>query len=191
MTAAVPTKRDLQRQRTRDRLYEAALGEFRAHGYAAGQIDRIVAAAEVARGTFYFHFPSKEHVLLELQGRAEERIVRRLARGGAPKTVKSFVKRVSKAIVAEYEAMDSPDLVGELLSLYLRVDVDYDNEPLVVALTGYFAQAAERGEVRKDVAPQSLALMFLATMFGFFRGPTMHKRAFAGFIDVFLRGIEP
>ena len=44
-----------------------AVDEFRREGFARAQVDRIVAAAGVARGTVYFHFPSKEHVLLELQ----------------------------------------------------------------------------------------------------------------------------
>ena len=37
----------------------------RTQGFSNAQIDRIVERAGVARGTFYFHFPTKEHVLVE------------------------------------------------------------------------------------------------------------------------------
>ncbi len=60
MAQVVPIRRrDRQRLETRARVYEAAVDEFRREGFARAQVDRIVAAAGVARGTFYFHFPSK------------------------------------------------------------------------------------------------------------------------------------
>ena len=42
---------------------------------ADADVGSIAAAAHVARGTFYFHFPTKEHVLAELT-RREERLAR-------------------------------------------------------------------------------------------------------------------
>ena len=39
---------------------------------AEADVGAIVAAAGVAHGTFYFHFPTKEHVLFELERQAEE-----------------------------------------------------------------------------------------------------------------------
>ena len=63
--------RDAQRQQTRQRVYAAALTEFKRTGMAAADVGDIAAAAGVARGTFYFHFPTKEHVL----ARSEERRV--------------------------------------------------------------------------------------------------------------------
>jgi AcrR family transcriptional regulator len=42
---------------------------FLEHGIAATSVDQIVAAADVAKGTFYLHFPSKENLLIALQQR--------------------------------------------------------------------------------------------------------------------------
>jgi AcrR family transcriptional regulator len=53
----------------RNELMDAAERLFLKKGVAATSVDEIVAAAEVAKGTFYLHFPSKEHLLAALQQR--------------------------------------------------------------------------------------------------------------------------
>jgi len=66
---AGPGSRARQRAETRERIFETALREFRDVGFAAAQIDRIAKHAGIARGTFYFHFPTKDDVMLELARR--------------------------------------------------------------------------------------------------------------------------
>ncbi|WP_019348781.1 TetR family transcriptional regulator, partial [Mycolicibacterium conceptionense] len=62
-----PSAREQRRRQTRERILGAAIAEFTAAGMAGTDVGAIVAAAGVAHGTFFFHFPSKEHVLLELE----------------------------------------------------------------------------------------------------------------------------
>ena len=57
----------------------AAIAEFARAGMAEADVAAIVAAAGVAHGTFFFHFPTKEHVLLELERREEDRIAKQFA----------------------------------------------------------------------------------------------------------------
>jgi AcrR family transcriptional regulator len=45
------------------KLLDAAIALFSHNGYADTTVDEIVAAAGVQKGTFYYHFPSKEMVL--------------------------------------------------------------------------------------------------------------------------------
>src|ERR1700744_6680455 len=71
--------REAKRLQTRERLMGAAIGEFARAGMAEADVGAIVAAAGVAHGTFFFHFPTKEHVLLELERREEERMAKQLA----------------------------------------------------------------------------------------------------------------
>jgi TetR/AcrR family transcriptional regulator, repressor for uid operon len=92
---AAVSGRDAQRQQTRQRVYAAALAEFKRTGMAAADVGDIATAAGVARGTFYFHFPTKEHVLAELERTEEARLVAQL----------------SKAL-AELEARCGPPSVG-------------------------------------------------------------------------------
>ena len=67
--------REVRRLETRGRLFNAALAEIARHGLAAADVASIAASAGVVRGTFYFHFPTKEHVLIELERDEEARIV--------------------------------------------------------------------------------------------------------------------
>src|SRR3954451_20742222 len=80
-----PSARDAKRLQTRERLMGAAIAEFKRSGMTDADVSAIVTAAGVAHGTFFFHFPTKEHVLLELELREEERIAKQLGRYVASK----------------------------------------------------------------------------------------------------------
>ena len=58
------SSRTQRRIQTRERILGAAIAEFKVAGMAGADVNAIVSAAGVAHGTFFFHFPSKEHVLL-------------------------------------------------------------------------------------------------------------------------------
>src|SRR5215472_17747822 len=75
-----PNGREAQRRETRQRVYTAAVAEFTRVGMAAADVSVIAKQAGVARGTFYFHFPTKEHVLAELERHEEARLVGQLSR---------------------------------------------------------------------------------------------------------------
>src|ERR1700739_2552017 len=76
--SSVARVRQAQRLETRARLFNAAVAEIGRSGLAGADVSAIAAAAGVARGTFYFHFPTKEHVVVELERFEEARIVAKL-----------------------------------------------------------------------------------------------------------------
>jgi AcrR family transcriptional regulator len=53
----------LTSDQVRQRLYEDAVTRFREQGYEATPISALTRDAGVAKGTFFNHFPSKEHIL--------------------------------------------------------------------------------------------------------------------------------
>lgn len=55
-------------ERTRLRLLEAARTAFARDGYAGATVADIAAAAGCSKGAYYFHFASKEEILLALVG---------------------------------------------------------------------------------------------------------------------------
>lgn len=78
-TTGKPSLREAKRLETRQRVLDAAITEFKRAGMADADVGAIISAAGVAHGTFYFHFPTKEHVLFELERQAEESAGRELA----------------------------------------------------------------------------------------------------------------
>ncbi len=61
----VPARQE-QRQQTRARLVDAALRVFAERGYDHATVEEISIAAGYSKGAYYFHFDSKEDILLEL-----------------------------------------------------------------------------------------------------------------------------
>ena len=65
------------KETTRKRILERAAALFRREGYRGVGIDRIMAEADLTRGGFYAHFPSKSALFAEVLGQ-ETDFVRRL-----------------------------------------------------------------------------------------------------------------
>jgi TetR/AcrR family transcriptional repressor of nem operon len=53
------------KERTGERILEAAAGLFRKQGYAATGVDTVMASAKLTAGGFYGHFRSKENLFAE------------------------------------------------------------------------------------------------------------------------------
>lgn len=57
--------RHRQKQELRQLLYDTALALFAAQGYERTTVQQITEKVGVAKGTFFNHFPTKEHVIAE------------------------------------------------------------------------------------------------------------------------------
>lgn len=191
-----PTERERQRLETRERLYRAALAELRRRGVAGAQVDRIVAAAGVSRGSFYFHFPTREDVLLEWERRREAEIVARLEEasasdGAAPRTLRAALLEVVSFLDGLVGSSDGR-LLLDTLAIHVRRGVDPSSYPLLAEIERRLGRARERGELRADVDAGAGAILFLSNVFGFLVGRTTAPAAHpdpALLVDVFLSGV--
>lgn len=184
--------RQKQRLATRQRIFATAVAEFERVGFAEAQIDRIVREAGVARGTFYFHFSTKEHVLLELQRRVQDEIVTRLAAlGPLPDSPRDYLSLIHGLVLESGRAHRS--LRREVGAIFVRqrMQIELASEPLIIHLVDYFSDAVDRGIVRRDVAPDQLAVHFFSMMFlSFMNGDGDDSEDFVrAAIDIFVRGI--
>ena len=58
------TWREKRKQELREEIYESALELFRKDGYEATTVQQITEGLGIAKGTFFNHFPSKEHIVV-------------------------------------------------------------------------------------------------------------------------------
>ncbi len=65
MPAPRTNLRERHRIELQELIYETSLERFRSLGFEQTKVAEITAAAGIAKGTFFNHFPSKDHVLQE------------------------------------------------------------------------------------------------------------------------------
>jgi AcrR family transcriptional regulator len=195
-----PTRREQQRADTRERIYKAAIVEFQQVGYVAAQIPRIAESAGVVRGTVYFHFPSKEHVLQELGHRAQREVAEALgAMHEPPAPLSEVLGQLVRSFEVVAERLGAETLLQDLLATYIRPALDDQDEAYAMlvydALSLHIARAMDRGEVRSDVEPDRLAGTVLTSLFGNMvtrsRSDVDRSEQLTLLIELLLRGMAP
>ena len=176
MTAQVGmSARDARRLQTRERILGAAVAEFKQSGMAGAEVNEIVAAAGVAHGTFYFHFPTKEHVLLEVERREERRIATQLAHVLEEHSLDdshdlaATLARVV-ALVTGLERRLGTLLFKEFLALHFSPTRperdDWTDHPVIVLLVREIERGRGDGEVHPEVDAFYSAIFFLLGVYG-------------------------
>jgi AcrR family transcriptional regulator len=188
-----------RREETKERIFEMALREFRESGVVGAQIDRIAQHAGVARGTFYFHFPTKDDVLLELARRINLRLMRRIeVIAETDPSLRELLERVNDAILDEFARVGDTGLLRDLLSLYVRRPYDLtdpiQNVPTLASELGRHLQvAAERGELRSTMPVEQVSIVVLTSLFGILaRMPNGEglRVACRSLIDLLVKGLQ-
>lgn len=161
--------REAKRLQTRERLMGAAIAEFARAGMAEADVGSIVAAAGVAHGTFFFHFPTKEHVLLELERREEERIAKQFAQFLKAKHDLAGALNEAVRLVVGLERRLGARLFNDFLALHFSQTrpqtEDGRDHPLIMLVAEEIAGAQRRGETDPDVNPMNSAVFFLLGLY--------------------------
>jgi AcrR family transcriptional regulator len=157
------TERDRQREETRRRVREVALDVIRRDGLGEARVDEMARLAGVSRGTVYFHYPTKEHVVAEVLAEAEERIagsLRELPRGAA---LSAVLDTFCAAFVREWEreARLFPAVASVAVRAASTPSLTREAGSVMAVLTGRFKTAAERGELTGTLRPAVIANVFL------------------------------
>ena len=160
-----PLTREAKRLQTRERLLGAAIAEFKRSGMVAADVGAIVAAAGVAHGTFFFHFPTKEHVLLELEHREEERIAkqfRQFVRAGHDlEAVLNEVVRLVLALERRLGDLLFKDFLALHFSQTRPPTEGVDDHAVVIVLAEQIEAAREQGDLDPTVDAVNSSVFFL------------------------------
>jgi AcrR family transcriptional regulator len=158
-----PSRRDRKKERTRRDIYEAAMHLFARSGFEAVTIADICREADVGRGTFFFHFPSKAALLNEFnRSVAEEfRASLREPRGSARDELRALVERMSVELVAQAEVMTA--MIAEFFASPEALAAAPREDALPVLVTEILLRGQERGEFSDRIDARLAAASFLAT----------------------------
>lgn len=154
------------------RIFEAAMELFAKQGFTETTVEQITEAADIGKGTFFYHFPTKDHLLLSF---AETRIRKiRAAREEAKKgvrAVKETLWSLFQSLAVEY--LQTPQLfrcvvMAMLANETIRRTVDSRFNEGRRNLKEILALGQKRGEVRADRPAAEMALAFQCTFLGSF-----------------------
>ncbi|UXA05881.1 TetR/AcrR family transcriptional regulator [Mycobacterium sp. SMC-2] len=183
--------REARRLETRARLFDAALTEIAQRGLAAADVSAIAAAAGVVRGTFYFHFPTKEHVLAELERNEEMRIISEL--GGAKGDLTSVLSRLV-AHVLDAERRLGTAVFRDMLGLHFLssrpVEEELAQHPIAEFLAGVISRAQSAGQVSSDADAPELAMFFLTGLFALLATGTHDPAVLSRYVSTIVEGME-
>ena len=195
--------REAQRRQTRRRVYEAAIAEFKRAGMAAADVAVIAKEAGVARGTFYFHYPTKEHVLAELERSEEARLAAQLSRFiDGPNNLGAVLAEIVR-LMSLMERRVGKVLFAEMLGLHFsprRPDVlpgadQWADYPVMTLLVGAIEQARDRGEVYPGADALRTTQFFMLGLYAMLLTSHEYSRAaraevLDNFLATVLRGVE-
>jgi AcrR family transcriptional regulator len=165
---SIVVSRETQRLETRRRIYDSALTIFRRDGVDSCRMDDIAAMAGVSRGAFYFHFPTKEHVLLERMRETEDAIRAAIDALPADTPIDRVLATQNRSLAAIWDP--DPKLLPDVVSAALRFTAvtmhDPHATPLRSALATRFRKARERGEIVSGLPPEVLSDVYLGNTLG-------------------------
>ena len=194
------TKRDQQRLETRELLFALAVSEFRRSGTAKARIRDIVDAAGVVPGTFYFHFPTKDHVIFELWLRNAGRLVELLREAehsdSPPITTADFLHSLAEGLLRVEAEVGDAGLLRDSIAIVLRPPegVDLSENPIGDILVDFLAEAETRGEFQSELAATELARVLLTSILGSLAAssddPIDRRRDLRRTIDFFLKALR-
>jgi AcrR family transcriptional regulator len=189
--------RETRRLQTRARILGAAIAEFKLAGMSGADVNAIAAAAGVAHGTFFFHFPSKEHVLLELESREEARMAADFAHFlGHPHDLVTVLDEAVQ-LVTGLETRLGPMLFKELLALHFSptrpTKDEWTDHPMIVLLVDEIERARGDGAVHPSVDAFYSAAFFLLGVYGVLTttgNSEIRDTMLAKLVDTAVRGLE-
>jgi AcrR family transcriptional regulator len=195
----VATRRARKKERTRTQIYDAAMRLFLARGYDAVTIDDICTAADVARGTFFLHFPAKDALLGEYGRQAMDELTALLATrdgdGGAAETLEAALLFLAER-AGRHAAIVRLVVRQTALSTTAISDTTAAGHDLTTLFATIIRRGQRSGELRRRVEPMVagavLASAYLAIAGEWARqdGAPDLSLLVRQALDVILRGLE-
>ena len=163
--------RQRQKQELRRQIYDTAVEHFVAHGYEATTVRQITEALGLAKGTFFNHFPSKEHVVAEWYDGITRRSLKK-----AHKRKTATAEEAIGSLFADMasQATQVPELLVAKSSHGTHPLLVEAERAQVEGLLGFLREqcqdAVEQGEMAADSDVDDFCALLVAVLTGTSRG---------------------
>ena len=168
---ATPGSRRRQRRRdqVRARILEAAIERFSRDGIAATTVESITEAADVAKGTFFNYFSSKEAVAAEIAKRLMTDVWIVAQRAAPADSVRPILAALPEAFLEScgrsrvlFRSLLGAMLLNESLSgAFAEIEITVGAD-----IAAIFARGQELGEIRPDHSAEELARALQQLLWG-------------------------
>ncbi|WP_043182885.1 TetR/AcrR family transcriptional regulator [Streptomyces sp. NRRL F-5123] len=145
-------RRERNKLRVKNRLYDAALRLFVEKGYEQTSVDEIAEEADVARRTFFNYYQRKEDLIDAWGERRRSHLEARLQEpdGASPRSVQLSLERCMNVLADVNES--ERGLTRVMLSAWVKAGRPMDEEPFAAHIfSDILEEAKRRGEIPEKV----------------------------------------
>jgi AcrR family transcriptional regulator len=158
------SRRERKKERTRQEVYAAAMKLFADRSYHQVTVEEICEEADVARTTFFAHFPSKSALLREYSRgiAARFRELHRDSEATAIEQLRALATLVMETWFAQAEVMGAM-LVESSHPTFAQLGKDDEANPILELVEDIIRRGHKRKEFRPRIAADVAAQAFLST----------------------------
>lgn len=144
----------------RERILEAAVEVLAQRGYSAAGVQEIVSRSGTSKGSFYFHFPSKERMVMALVDQMTEKLVNKVQE--SIRHEPSPLGRVGAGIEVLLDTFSHQRRVAQVVLLNVMghgTAVDRKFLPIRDRFSVLIQQELDAAVARGEIEPQDTALV--------------------------------
>jgi AcrR family transcriptional regulator len=162
------SRRERKKQETRQRLLESAWDLFGDKGYDQTTVAEITERADVAKGTFFNYFSTKEEIVDQIAlWRIDLLGNRVLGEGNTPDGALGRIKVLLRAMASELAPKQS--LTRHLFLARIGAPIRHESAHRIGSLVQELVvQGQASGEIRDDVEPGFVARLLMTGWFYYF-----------------------
>lgn len=195
------TRQDRRKAETKAKIFKVAVDLFLAQGYEKTTVEQITAKADVAKGTFFNHFPTKEAVLYFLGEMRVEMLQEMLSREVSHlQNSKEKIQRIFHILSEENEHnKEMTALITREMFYKQLISMNEEKESqriLKDALIFILIEGQQSGEFRPNFQPEHAANLMVSsyfyTLFQWLENETKQSlgKELADLLDIILAGVS-